>query len=203
MGLRFLTLGDSIDVVRFPGCPTPSDWCVVRSKDGDVQCFCERMSWLVERRFWSEEKGLSPGPEAWLSRARSQCQRHWERWLGPARHRVAAHVRSIQHAHVDHELSGSLKSQGFRRQYKGFCQARAPFAASHPVNHGALKVVLYSQVGGRGSARYQALHLESRDFMIFLCCLFFSFFFLVLNQHFLIFRLVYCQIPQYRVNKTK
>ena len=203
MGLRFLTLGDSIDVVRFPGCPTPSDWCVVRSKDGDVQCFCERMSWLVERRFWSEEKGLSPGPEAWLSRARSQCQRHWERWLGPARHRVAAHVRSIQHAHVDHELSGSLKSQGFRRQYKGFCQARAPFAASHPVNHGALKVVLYSQVGGRGSARYQALHLESRDFMIFLCCLFLSFSFLVLNQHFLIFRLVYCQIPQYRVNKTK
>jgi len=61
MGSGFLILGDSIDVVRFPGCLTLSDWCVVRSKDGDVQCFSERMSWLVERRFWSEEKGLSPG----------------------------------------------------------------------------------------------------------------------------------------------
>jgi len=40
----FLTLGDSIDVVLCPGCPTLSDWCVVRSKDGDVQCFSERMS---------------------------------------------------------------------------------------------------------------------------------------------------------------
>jgi len=166
MGSGFLTLGDSIDVVRFPGCPTLSDWCVMRSKDEDVQCFSERMSWLVERRFWSEEKGLSPGPEAWLSRAGSQCQRHWERWLRPARRRVAAHVQSVRHARVNPELSGSLKSQGFRRQYEGFCQARAPFAASHPVNRGALKVVLYSQLGGRGSARYQALHLESRDFMI-------------------------------------
>ena len=89
MGSGSLTLGDSIDVVRFPGCPTLLDWCVVRSKDGDVQCFSERMSWLVERRFWSEEKGLSPGPEAWLSRAGSQCQRHWKRWLRPARCRIA------------------------------------------------------------------------------------------------------------------
>jgi len=137
MGLGFLTLGDSIDVVRFPGCLTLSDWCVVRSKDGDVQCFSERMSWLVERRFWSEEKGLSLGPEAWLSRAGSQCQRHWERWLSPARRRVATHVWSVRHARVDPELSGSLKSQGFRRQYEGFCQARAPFAASHLVSRSA------------------------------------------------------------------
>jgi len=77
MGLGFLTFGNSIEVVRFPGCPTLSDWCVVRSKDGNVQCFYERMSWLVQRRFWSEEKGLSPGPEAWLSRIGSQGQRHW------------------------------------------------------------------------------------------------------------------------------
>jgi len=89
MGSGFLTLGDSIDVVRFLGCPTLSDWCVMRSKDGDVQCFSERMSWLVERRFWSEEKGLSPGPETWLSCAGSQRQRHWERWLRPARRRLA------------------------------------------------------------------------------------------------------------------
>jgi len=39
MGLGFLTLGDSIDVVLCPGCPTLSDWCVVRSKDGGVQWF--------------------------------------------------------------------------------------------------------------------------------------------------------------------
>jgi len=46
MGSRFLTLGDSIDVALCLGCPTVmlSDWCVVRSKDGDVQCFSERMS---------------------------------------------------------------------------------------------------------------------------------------------------------------
>jgi len=44
MGSRFLHLGDSIDVVLCPGCPTLSDSCVVRSKDGDVQCFSERMS---------------------------------------------------------------------------------------------------------------------------------------------------------------
>jgi len=29
MGLGFLTLGDSIDVVICPGCPTLSDWCSV------------------------------------------------------------------------------------------------------------------------------------------------------------------------------
>ena len=49
-GIGILELGDSIDVVLFPGCPTLSDWCVVRSKDGDVQCFSKRMSWLVQRR---------------------------------------------------------------------------------------------------------------------------------------------------------
>ena len=97
---------------------------------------------------WSEEKGLSPGPEAWLCQAGSQCQRHWERWLSPAHRRVAAHVWSVCHARVDPELSGSLKSQGFRRQYEGFCQARAPFAASHLVSRSASKVVLYSQLGG-------------------------------------------------------
>ena len=59
MGSTFLILGDSIDVVLCPGCPTLSNWGVVRSKDGDVQCFSERMSWLVQRRLWSEEKGLS------------------------------------------------------------------------------------------------------------------------------------------------
>jgi len=79
MGLGFLTLGVSIDVVFCPGCPTLSDWCVVRSKDGDVQWFSERMSWLVQRRLWSKEKVLLSGPEAWLSRAGSQCLIHWER----------------------------------------------------------------------------------------------------------------------------
>jgi len=44
MGSRFSTLGDSIDVVLCPGCPTLSDWCVVRTEDGDVQCFSKRMS---------------------------------------------------------------------------------------------------------------------------------------------------------------
>jgi len=77
--LGFLTLGVSIDVVFCPGCPTLSDWCVVRSKDGDVQWFSERMSWLVQRRLWSKEKVLLSGPEAWLSRAGSQCLIHWER----------------------------------------------------------------------------------------------------------------------------
>jgi len=56
MVLRFLTLGDSIDVVLFLGCLTLSDWCVVRSKDGDVQCFSERMSWLMYRRLWSKDE---------------------------------------------------------------------------------------------------------------------------------------------------
>jgi len=44
MGSGFLTLGDSIDVVLCLGCPMLSDSCVVRSKDGDVHCFSERMS---------------------------------------------------------------------------------------------------------------------------------------------------------------
>jgi len=43
--------------------------------------------------------------------------RRWERWLSPARRRVAAHVRSVRHERVDPELSGSLKSQGFRRVF--------------------------------------------------------------------------------------
>jgi len=43
MGLGFLTLGVSIDVVLCPGCLTLSDWCVVRSKDRDVQWFSEHM----------------------------------------------------------------------------------------------------------------------------------------------------------------
>ena len=76
--------------------------------------------------------------------------------MRPVRRRVAAHVWSVRHAHVDPELSGSLKSQGFRRQCEGFCQARAPFAASHPVSRIASKVVSYSQLGGQGSA-----HLSS------------------------------------------
>jgi len=161
MGSGFLTLGDSgsIDVVLCPGCPTLSDWCVVRTQDGDVQCFSERMSWLVQRRLWSKEKGLSPGPEAWLSRAGSQCERHWERLLSPARRRVAAHVRSVRHARVDPKLLGSLKSQGFRRQYEGCCRARAPFTASHLVSRSASKVVLYSQLGGRSTA-----HLSSPSY---------------------------------------
>jgi len=54
----------------------------------------------VQRRLQSEEKGFSPGPEAWLSRAGSQCLRCWERWLSPARRRVTAHVRSVRHARV-------------------------------------------------------------------------------------------------------
>jgi len=40
MGSGFL----SLDVVFCPGCLTLSDWYVVRSKDGDVQWFSERMS---------------------------------------------------------------------------------------------------------------------------------------------------------------
>jgi len=82
----------------------------------------------------------------------SQCLRHWERWPIPARRRVAADVLSVRHARVDPELSGSLKSQGFRRQCEGFCQARAPFAASHPVSCSVSKVVVYSQIGCQGSA---------------------------------------------------
>ena len=97
-------MGDSIDVVLCPGCQTLSNWCVVRSKNGDVQWFSERMSCLVQRRLQIKEKGLSLGSEAWLSRAGSQCLRHWERWLSPARYRVAAHVQSVLHARVNPEL---------------------------------------------------------------------------------------------------
>jgi len=43
-------------------------------------------------------QGQAPDPEAWLSRAGSQCLRCWERWLSPVRCRVAAHVRSVRHA---------------------------------------------------------------------------------------------------------
>ena len=110
----------------------------------------------MQRRLRSEEKGLSPGPKDWLFRAGSQCLRYCERWLSPVRRRAAVHVRFVRHARVDPELSGSLKSQGFRRQYEGFCQARAPFAATHPVNCSASKVVSNWQLGGQGSA-----HLSS------------------------------------------
>ena len=44
LGWEFLTLVDSIDVVLCPGCLTLWDSCVVRTKDGDVKCFSERMS---------------------------------------------------------------------------------------------------------------------------------------------------------------
>ena len=84
--------------------------------------------------------------------------------LSPARRRVAAHVRSVRHARVDPELSGSLKLQGFRRQYEGFCQVHAPFAASHPVSRSASKVVSYSQLSGQGSA-----HLELTVNLFFVC----------------------------------
>jgi len=70
MGSGFLTLGVSTDVV----CPTLSNWCVVRSQDGDVQLFSERMSCLVQRRLWIEEMVWSPWPEAWLSQTGSQCR---------------------------------------------------------------------------------------------------------------------------------
>jgi len=101
MGLGFLTLGVSIDFVLCPGCPALSDWCVVHSKDGDVQWFSERMSWLVQRRLLSDENGLSPGPEACQS---WQGLRHWERWLSPARRQIAANVWSVHDARVDPSL---------------------------------------------------------------------------------------------------
>ena len=44
MGWGFLTFEDSVDVVLCPGCLTLSDLYVVRSKDGDVQCFSEHIS---------------------------------------------------------------------------------------------------------------------------------------------------------------
>jgi len=113
-GIGILNFGVSIDAVLCPGGTTLSDWCVMHSKDGDVQWFSECMSWLMQRRLWSEEKVLSPGPEPWLSRAGSQCLRHWERWLIPARHRVAVNVLSVHHARVNPNLLGSLKLQGFR-----------------------------------------------------------------------------------------
>jgi len=77
--------------------------------------------------------GLSPGPRALLSRAGSQCLKHWERWFRPGRRRVAVHVQSIRHARDDPGLSGSWKSRGFRRQCKGLCQTRALFAGSRPA----------------------------------------------------------------------
>jgi len=152
MGSGFLTLGVSIDVVLCPGCQTLSDWCVVHSNDGDVQWFSERMSWLVQQRLWCKEKGLSSAP-AWLSVVGSQCLRHWERWLSLACRQVAAHVQSFRSPCTCRSRTvGSLKSQGFRRQCEGFCQARAPFAASHPVSRSASKLVAYSQLGCWGSA---------------------------------------------------
>ena len=100
MGLGFLTLGVSIDFVLCPGCPALPDWCVVHSKDGDVQWFAERMSWRVQRRLRSQEKVLAAGQ----SRAESQCQRHLERWLIPARRQIAANVWSVHDARVDPSL---------------------------------------------------------------------------------------------------
>ena len=38
---------------------------------------------------------------------------------------------------------GSLKLQGFRRQCEGFCQVRAPFAASHPVSRSASMTLFF------------------------------------------------------------
>ena len=37
-------------------------------------------------------------------------------------------------------------TDGLRRQYDGFCQACAPFAASHPESRSAPKAVVYSQL---------------------------------------------------------
>ena len=48
------------------------------------------------------------GPEAWLSRAGSQCLRCWERWLSPACCRVASQVQSVGHARVNPELNQTL-----------------------------------------------------------------------------------------------
>jgi len=152
IGLGFLTLGVSIDGVLCPGSTTLSDWYVIHSRDGDVQWFSERMFWLMQRRLWTKEKVLLPGPEAWLSRAGSQYLRHSERWLIPARCHFTANVLSVRHARVDPDLSASLESQGFRRQCEGFFQARAPFAVFNPVSCSASKVVVYSQLGCRGSA---------------------------------------------------
>jgi len=72
--------------------------------------------------------------------------------LSLVRRRAATHVQSVRHARVNPELSGSLKSQGFRRQYEGFCQARAPFAASHLVSRSVSRVVSYSLLGVQDSA---------------------------------------------------
>jgi len=137
-------LSERSDALRLVRCAQRGWRCTVFLRAHVLTC--------TQHRFWSEEKGLSPGPEAWLSRAGSQCLRHWERWLSPARRQVAVHVRSVRLAHVDPKLLGSSKSQGFRRPLEGCCQARAPFAASLPVGRSSSKVVLYSQLGGKGSA---------------------------------------------------
>ena len=106
--------------------------------------------------------GLSPGPGAVLSRAGSNFLRHLERCLSRARRWDAAHVRSVtvRRAHVDPELLGSLKSQGFRSQCECFCLVHTPFAASHLASRSASKVPVFSQLGCRGSEAAFARKLQ-------------------------------------------
>jgi len=65
MGLGFLTLCVSIDVELCPGYPTLSDWCVMRSKDGDVQWFSSPYFGSCSVGFGAKRRachlGLKPG----------------------------------------------------------------------------------------------------------------------------------------------
>ena len=71
----------------------------------------------MQRRLWSEKKGLYvPGPEAWLSRAGSQCLRFWERWLSLCAVGLprmcslfAIHVSDAWSTRVDDNIGGLLE----------------------------------------------------------------------------------------------
>jgi len=120
---------------------------VGEAQDGDVQWFFKRKGWLVGWWRWSVGMGLSPGPRALLSRAESQCLKHWERWFRPGRRRVAVHIQSIWHARDDPGRSGSWKSRGFRRQCEGLCQTRALFAGSRPARSQLIVLFFWPRTG--------------------------------------------------------
>ena len=65
--------------------PRRNVWIIVFATSGPE-------TWTIKLTWKKNPVLLKPGPEAWLSRAGSQCLRWWERWMSPVRCRVAAHV---------------------------------------------------------------------------------------------------------------
>jgi len=162
MGLGFLTLLDSIDVVRFLGvwrsqtgvlCATRMEMCSVSPSacvvSWNVGFGVKRRACHLALKPGCLAQGVSvrdTGRDGWDLRAIG-----WVRMFSPFT--CTCWSRTVR----------ILEITGIQTPIRGVLSGARTVCRILSGKSCALKVVLYSQFGGRGSAWYQDLHLESQN----------------------------------------